>query len=103
MKNNKLKSISEIKKITISLDKSISKLSQKDQEEIEEGKKYYQVMMLLKNQRKQLGLSQDELAKRLNIPRTTITKIESGNRNVTVGTLMNIAKVAGKELVLCFK
>lgn len=46
--------------------------------------------------RKLQGLTQDELARKANIPYTTIAKIESGMvKNPTIQTLVKIAKVLG--------
>jgi DNA-binding XRE family transcriptional regulator len=71
--------------------------------EVEKRKRYYQIMMLMRRSRMEKGLTQTNLAKLVNLPRTMITKIESGERNVTIETLMNIAQVMGKELVVDFK
>ncbi len=44
--------------------------------------------------RKAQGITQDELAKKANMPYTTIAKIESGMvKNPTIMTLIKIAKV----------
>jgi DNA-binding XRE family transcriptional regulator len=57
------------------------------------------MMMELKSLRKKLGLTQAELAKRAALPRTTVTKIESGTYNPTVNTLMLLAAAMNKKLV----
>ncbi len=64
--------------------------------------KYYDVLIGLKNQREKMGFSQKELAEKANLPRTTITKIESGNYNPTINTLISIAEALNKKLEVKF-
>ncbi|MCF8236336.1 MAG: DUF4065 domain-containing protein [Bacteroidales bacterium] len=45
--------------------------------------------------RKQKGFSQDDLAKILNIPRSSVAQIESGKRNLPVTELMKLASALG--------
>jgi transcriptional regulator with XRE-family HTH domain len=45
--------------------------------------------------RAERGLSQSELAKRANVARQTISKVESGDGNVTIAVLEKIAAVLG--------
>ena len=59
--------------------------------------------MLMYTARKELGLTQKQLAEMVKLPRTTITKLESGHRNVTVQTLVKIANAIGKKLVIEFR
>lgn len=47
----------------------------------------------LKSAREYLGLSQDEVAKRLGVPRTAISQIETGQRRVEAIELRNLAKL----------
>jgi transcriptional regulator with XRE-family HTH domain len=58
--------------------------------------------MELHRLRKRLRLTQKELAKRSSVPRTTISKIESGDRNVTIETLSKLAYGMGKSLKISF-
>ena len=48
--------------------------------------------------RAQRGLSQVELAKRASVARQTISKVESGQGDVTVGVLERLARVLGCEV-----
>ena len=64
--------------------------------------RYYDVLVELKKLRKQMGLTQEELAVKAKLPRTTITKIESGGYNPTINTLMSIAAAMDKKLQLRF-
>ena len=47
----------------------------------------------IKWQRKRIGLSQEELAFKANIDRTFVSKIERGNANPSLKTLLAIANV----------
>ncbi len=57
----------------------------------------------LKSARQAAGLTQEELAARTGIPRTTIAKIESGFRNTTLRTLLNISRALNIDLELVKK
>ena len=60
--------------------------------------KYYDVLVALKKARKDRGFTQQELAVKAHVPRTTITKIESGKHNPTLNTLMAITSAMNKNL-----
>jgi len=47
--------------------------------------------------RKELGISQRELAARSGVSRDYLIQIERGNANVGIGVLMILARVVGKE------
>ena len=97
------KSKKEIEAMSISTAEFNKRFTKEEKETIEREKRYLRVLMDLKTKRKKIGLTQEELANRADLPRTTITKIESGNRNVTVDTLMNIASAMGKTLEIRLK
>jgi len=50
------------------------------------------------NRRKELGLSQENLAKQLGVHRTAVTRIELGNTNTSIGGLRLIASVLKVKL-----
>jgi len=77
--------------------------SQKEREAIEERARYLKAAMELRRVRKQLHLSQEELAKKMSVKREFISRIESGRQNVTLDTLYRIAEVTGKEFRLSFR
>lgn len=64
--------------------------------------KKYDMLVTLRTLRKNLGLTQAELAAKAQIPRTTISKIESGSYNPTVQTLAAIAESLGRKLEVRF-
>ncbi|MFW5700489.1 MAG: helix-turn-helix domain-containing protein [Cyclobacteriaceae bacterium] len=54
----------------------------------------------IKLRRAELGLSQDYLAKEINIGRTSISNIESGKHQVPLSTLYHISKVLDIDIHL---
>ena len=77
--------------------------SQKKREAIEERARYLKAAMELRRVRKQLNLSQKELAQKMSVKREFISRVESGRQNVTLETLYRIAEVTGKNLKLSFQ
>lgn len=75
-------------------------LTVEDRKIINAEKKYYQIVTTLRDKRNSLGLTQEKLAKLSKVPRTTITKVESGSRNATLQTLMALAESMGKTIEL---
>lgn len=94
--------LSNIKKKTVSLDQLEKKLTPFQKKVIAKEKKYYDLILALKETRKNQGLTQEELSELSDMPRTTITKIESGRRNTTLDTLMNLATAMGKKVEIRF-
>lgn len=99
--NKKLKQI--INKKTISLTQFSKNFTKEQKQIIKNEVRFYDVVVSLKNTREKLGLTQTELAKKANMPRTTITKVESGNYNPTLQTLMTIASAMNKQLQISIK
>jgi transcriptional regulator with XRE-family HTH domain len=52
-----------------------------------------QVAKLIKDRRRDLGLSQDELARRVGVSRLSIINIESGRSNARVSTIVGILNI----------
>lgn len=77
--------------------------SRKRQQEILKRARYLKAAMELKKLRRQLKISQQELAHQMKVKREFITRIESGEQNITIETLNRIAKATGKELEFHFK
>lgn len=53
--------------------------------------------------RRELGMSQKQLAELAGKPQSTIARIENGTLNPSVGLLVEIAESAGKTLRVCFE
>ncbi len=52
----------------------------------------------LKEEREKTGMTQEILASKAGIPRTTLTKIESGYQNVSILKLMKVADAMDMDL-----
>ncbi|MBN2016373.1 helix-turn-helix transcriptional regulator [Candidatus Dojkabacteria bacterium] len=66
-------------------------------------KRYFETLSSIKKLRKQKGFSQEKLAKLAGLPRRTIVRIESGQKNTTIDTLISIASAMEEELVIRLK
>ena len=75
----------------------------KRQQEILKRARYLKAAMELKKLRKQLKISQLELARKMKVKREFITRIESGEQNITIETLNRIAEATGKDFEFHFK
>ncbi len=76
--------------------------SQKRQQEILKRARYLKAAMELKKLRKDLKISQNELARKMKVKREFITRIESGEQNITIETLNRVAEATGKEFEFHF-
>lgn len=85
-------------KNTISLQEFSRQLTKRQKKLSLQVQKYYEVVVALKKARQKQKLTQVELAKKARIPRTTVTKIESGKYNPTLSTLMSLASAMNKKL-----
>ncbi len=57
-----------------------------------------ELAIALTQARKRKGLTQAQLAKRTGMPQSQIARIESGNHNVTIGTLNRVASVLNLKI-----
>lgn len=85
---------------TAPLNSLTADFSQEDWKEVEKEKKYYNLVVQLRELRQQVGMTQQELAEKADLPRATIVRVESGRRNATLETLMNMAGALGRDLVI---
>lgn len=53
---------------------------------------------MLREARKEAGLSQEELAKKIKVSQQVISRVEKGGENVSLGTIDIIAKALGKRV-----
>lgn len=77
--------------------------SQKRQQEILKRARYLKTAMELKKLRVKLKISQQQLASKMKVKREFITRIESGEQNITIETLNRIAEATGQEFEFHFK
>ena len=87
----------------IDFDKLFAGYSKKRQKQILEDAKHLETALAIRNLRSKLSLSQEKLAKRMKVKREFISKIESGQQNVTLETLHRIAEVTGKKFYFKFQ
>jgi transcriptional regulator with XRE-family HTH domain len=77
-------------------------LNKKEDEEfksqVEENKLENEVAKQIISLRKNLGLSQKELADKLNTKQSAISRIEKGEQNISIGLLEKIADALGVEV-----
>lgn len=67
-------------------------------EEFESGYLSFKIGVLLAQARVEAGVTQEELARRLNLNKATIVRIENHAENVGIYTLERYAKALGKKL-----
>lgn len=83
---------------TISLQEFSKDFSAEQLRIVEEETRYYYLLTSFKEARENRGLSQEELAQKANVNRTTLSRIESGLRNATIGTLDKLAAAMDMKL-----
>ena len=79
--------------------------SWKTQEElvqIQEQARFIQVAMAIRKLRKNLGLSQTKLAQKMHVKREFISRLESGQQNITLDTLYKVAEATNKDFQFSF-
>jgi DNA-binding XRE family transcriptional regulator len=101
-KHNKKSSLQNILNNTISLEEFAQDFSPEQKQIAQDEIRYYDMLLSLKKIRQKIGLTQSQLATRASVPRTTISKIESGNYNPTIHTLMRLATAMNKRLEVRF-
>lgn len=87
---------------TISLNQWSKQFTRTQKKQAKKANNYYAVVEEFKKTRKELGLTQQELANKIGIDRTVITKIETGARNTTLNSLIMIAEAMDKKLKISF-
>lgn len=90
----------QIKPQTVSIDDISRDFTDEDWQMVAREKKYYKLVTSLRKRRKEIGLTQNQLAMKANLPRATIVRVESGTRNATLDTLMQMANSLGREVVI---
>jgi len=87
----------------IDYDKLFASYSKDYQQKVKEEAKFLMAKMEIIRVRKEKKLSQSDLAKRMKVKREFISRVESGNQNVTLRTLIKIATAVGKEFKFRFE
>ncbi len=63
----------------------------------------YQIIRAMIEARREIGITQKELAEKTGITQGDISKLENGTSNPSLKTLQRIAKGLGKNLIIDFK
>lgn len=100
--NNKIKKALKEGRL-IDYDKLFASYPKEYQEEIKKRARFIMARMEIRKLRRTKRLSQEELAKKMNVKREFISRIESGTQNITLETLFKIAQATGKEFKFSFK
>jgi len=90
MQNYKSKTLKEFKK----------RFNKGQEKQIKEEVKYYDSLFKFRENREAKGLTQEKLASMANVNRTTLSKIETGERNARVDTLVRLAQAMDMSLEL---
>ena len=91
---------SKIDQLSISLKEYDKQFTQEEKAQIEQEVQYLRVLIGLRKARIKSGLTQEQLSLKSKIPRATITRIEAGQRNATLKTLLTLGAAMGKSLEL---
>jgi ribosome-binding protein aMBF1 (putative translation factor) len=67
---------------------------------LERGYEQFKIGVMLKSAREEAGMTQDELARRLNTKKTAISRIENHAEDIKLSTLEKFAHALGKKLKL---
>lgn len=85
------------------LKKYIKKRKAKDPKfakDFDSGYEQFKIGVMLKQAREEAGITQEELARRLNTKKTAISRIENHAENIKLSTLEKFARALGKHLKL---
>lgn len=83
------------------LKKYVSERKRRDKlfaEAYDEGYEQFRIGVLLKQARETVGLTQEELARRLKTKKTAISRIENHAEDIKLSTLEKVAHALGKRL-----
>jgi ribosome-binding protein aMBF1 (putative translation factor) len=69
-------------------------------ENFEQGYQEFKLGVLLRQAREAAGLTQEELARRINTKKTAISRIENHAEDIKLSTLEKIANALGKHLTI---
>jgi transcriptional regulator with XRE-family HTH domain len=61
---------------------------------------YYDLILEIIRRRKALGLTQKELAEKANTKQSCISRIESGEHNIRLGTLIEVAEALESSVII---
>jgi DNA-binding XRE family transcriptional regulator len=80
-------------------DKLIGKIGTVDRDDYELRIKLMQFGQLIKEVRKEKGLTQDQLGETIGVTKSQISKLENGTSNMTIGTIFKIFDAMKSEIL----
>ncbi len=83
--------------------KYIKKRKSNDKEfakDFDSGYEQFKIGVMLKQAREEAGITQEELARRLNTKKTSISRIENHAEDIKLSTLKKFAQALGKKIRL---
>ena len=83
---------------TITIKEFTKNFSEEQKQIMDSEIQYHQLLSQFKQAREGQGISQEELAKRAGLNRSTLSRIESGMRNATLETMSRIAHALNLKL-----
>ena len=97
-KNNNLMPLEEFK------EKNYGKLGTKERDELEAGYENFKIGALIHDKRIELGMTQEQLAKKAGTTKSYISKIENNMKETRISTLQKIIELGfGGHLILSIK
>jgi ribosome-binding protein aMBF1 (putative translation factor) len=72
-------------------------------EGFEAGYREFEIGVVLRQAREDAGLTQEELAKRINTKKTAISRLENHAEDIKLSTLQKVARALGRELQVMLK
>ena len=67
------------------------------------GYEEFKIGVLLKAARKEAGLTQEQLAKKLHTKKTAISRIENHAEDIRLSTIEKYAQAIGKKIIIAFR
>jgi len=72
-------------------------------EGFESGYREFEIGVVLRQAREDAGLTQEELAQRINTKKTAISRLENHAEDIKLSTLQKVARALGRELQVMLK
>lgn len=86
----------------IDYDKLFASYPKEKQGRIRKKARYLILAVEVRRVRKKLKISQEELARKMDVKREFVSRLESGRQNITLETLYRIAEATGKDFEFKF-
>ncbi len=86
----------------LELDEVIEELkaTNKEYENFDEEFELFKIGYMLREVRKEIGITQEEIAKKMNTYKSNISRIENHSEDIKLSTLKRFARAVGKDISL---